>query len=100
MISALQEAPKALIQLIDVSDKILVNDIKGEHEFIEMVSAAFSHQLKNPLNSMVNEIQNLRNLIHRLKDTGLGGEEATALDSCYQNLDSATKLIDFFIQTV
>ena len=44
---------KMLIQLIDVSDKILYNESKAEQSFITLINAAISHELRNPLNSLV-----------------------------------------------
>ena len=47
------ESQKMLIQLIDVSDKILYNESKAEQSFITLINAAISHELRNPLNSLV-----------------------------------------------
>lgn len=42
-----------LVQLVDISDKILYNEVKAEHTFLEMINAAVSHELRNPLNSLI-----------------------------------------------
>jgi len=42
-----------LIQVIDISDKMLYNDAKAEQQFLEMINGAVSHELRNPLNSMI-----------------------------------------------
>jgi signal transduction histidine kinase len=42
-----------LIQIIDISDRILYNDAKAEQGFLEMINGAVSHELRNPLNSMI-----------------------------------------------
>lgn len=42
-----------LIQIIDISDKMLYNDAMAEQQFLEMINGAVSHELRNPLNSMI-----------------------------------------------
>lgn len=44
---------KQMIQIIDVSSKILYSEIKAEQQFITLISAAVSHELRNPLNSLI-----------------------------------------------
>jgi signal transduction histidine kinase len=44
---------KILIQIIDVSDKMLYNHIKVEQNFLELINAAVSHELRNPLSSLI-----------------------------------------------
>jgi signal transduction histidine kinase len=44
---------KILIQLIDMSDKILYTESKAEQSFLTLINAAISHELRNPLNSLV-----------------------------------------------
>ena len=43
---------KILIQIIDVSNKIMYNEVKAEKEFLTITNAAVSHELRNPLNSL------------------------------------------------
>jgi nitrogen-specific signal transduction histidine kinase len=47
------ESKKILIQLIDMSDKILVNEQKAEQSFLTLINAAISHKLRNPLSSLI-----------------------------------------------
>jgi signal transduction histidine kinase len=42
-----------LIQVIDVSHKILYDETKAEQHFLELINASVSHELRNPLNSMI-----------------------------------------------
>lgn len=51
-----EEADKILIQIIDYSDRILYNQIKEEQSFSQIVSAAVSHELRNPLSSLIGQI--------------------------------------------
>jgi signal transduction histidine kinase len=44
-----------LIQILDISDKILYSEVKAEHSFLEMINAAVSHELRNPLNSLIGQ---------------------------------------------
>ena len=48
-----EEGQKYLIQIIDMSDKILYNEVKAEQSFLTLINAAISHELRNPLNSLV-----------------------------------------------
>ena len=42
--------------MLDVSDKILYIEVKSEHSFLEMINAAVSHELRNPLNSLIGQV--------------------------------------------
>ena len=44
---------KYLLQIIDVSDKMLYNEAKAEQSFLTLINAAVSHELRNPLNSLI-----------------------------------------------
>lgn len=48
-----QQNKRIVLQIIDVSDKLLFDDIKAEYQFHSMINAAVSHELRNPLNSMI-----------------------------------------------
>ena len=47
---------RIILQIIDVSDKLLFDDIKAEYQFHSMINAAVSHELRNPLNSMIGQL--------------------------------------------
>ncbi len=51
---------KHTLQFIDISAKIFYDDIKAQEEFVSLINSTISHEMKNPLNSIVNEciIQN------------------------------------------
>lgn len=56
---------KKIVQIIDVSHKLLYDDIKAERDFHSMISATVSHELRNPLNSMICQLSFLNyNLSH------------------------------------
>ena len=48
------------IQIIDISDKMLYNDAMAEQYFLEMINGAVSHELRNPLNSMIGQISSMQ----------------------------------------
>jgi signal transduction histidine kinase len=41
-----------LIQIIDISHKILYDEIQAEQNLQTLISAAVSHELRNPLNAL------------------------------------------------
>ena len=43
---------KQMIQIIDISGSILYDQKQAENEFISLVNACVSHELRNPLNSI------------------------------------------------
>jgi signal transduction histidine kinase len=47
------ERYKTLIQIIDMSDKILYNEVKAEQSFLTLINATVSHELRNPLASLI-----------------------------------------------
>jgi signal transduction histidine kinase len=56
-----------LIQVIDVSHKILYDETKAEHDFLELINASVSHELRNPLNSMIGHIAQMEKIIVQLE---------------------------------
>ena len=49
--------------MIDVSDKILYNESKAEQSFITLINAAISHELRNPLSSLVGEMESMQSYL-------------------------------------
>ena len=56
----------SIMQIVDVSDSIFYNESKTQNEFLQIVNATVSHELRNPLNSI--KAQNIlkRNLYNQL----------------------------------
>lgn len=56
----------SIMQIVDVSDSIFYSEQKTQNEFLEIVNATVSHELRNPLNSL--KAQNIlkRNLYNQL----------------------------------
>ena len=107
---------KILVQLIDVSDKMLYNEAKAEQQFVALINGAISHELRNPLNSIITEIMQIRILLQSLKTMltqrfKIGSvvtaesvrEFENALDGLSlssSKMESATKFIDFFVHDI
>lgn len=41
------------LQFIDISAKIFYDDIKAQEEFMSVITSTISHEMRNPLNSIV-----------------------------------------------
>ena len=50
-----------------MSAELLYDDIKAENEFHSLINAAVSHELRNPLNSMICQIFFMNHNLARLK---------------------------------
>ena len=46
-----------------MSDKILYNESKAEQSFITLINAAISHELRNPLSSLVGEMNQMQSYL-------------------------------------
>jgi signal transduction histidine kinase len=44
--------PRVVLQLIDTSSKVLLDNEKAEKFIMSMVNATISHELRNPINSI------------------------------------------------
>ena len=42
-----------MLQIVDVSDYILYTDYKAKNQVTSMINACVSHELRNPLNSII-----------------------------------------------
>ena len=45
-----------LIQIIDVSAKIMYDIANGEKKFLQLINATVSHEMRNPINSIKSQI--------------------------------------------
>ena len=43
------------LQFIDISAKIFYDDIKAQEEFMSVITSTISHEMRNPLNSIVSQ---------------------------------------------
>ena len=42
-----------MIQIVDISDKMLFSQMKAEQTLLMLINATVSHELRNPLNSLI-----------------------------------------------
>ena len=87
--------------------------MKMEHAFLEMINAAVSHELRNPLNSLIGQVtamkqhfKEFRKVIgemqgkveDRLLDRLQGVHDG--LHKCGQKMSTACQFIDFFVHDI
>ena len=53
--------------MIDISDTILYDEIKSMTEFLEVVNGCISHEVRNPLNSIIAQNISKKVLYKKLK---------------------------------
>ena len=51
-----------------MSDKLLYNETKAEKQFLIMMTATISHELRNPLSSLTGQMQELEMLLDELSN--------------------------------
>ena len=49
------EDEKIMICFIDISQKILYDSSKAEGEILSLINSTISHEMRNPLNSIINQ---------------------------------------------
>jgi signal transduction histidine kinase len=50
-----------------MSDKILYSEVKAEKSFLALINAAVSHELRNPLSSLIGNIESIQNYFESFK---------------------------------
>lgn len=50
-----KEAAMTMVCFTDVSQKILYDTSKAESEILSLINSTISHEMRNPLNSIINE---------------------------------------------
>mmetsp|Transcript_2745 Transcript_2745/g.4302 ORF Transcript_2745/g.4302 Transcript_2745/m.4302 type:complete len:112 (+) Transcript_2745:1410-1745(+) len=60
------EPPEVVIQLIDISEKILIDNMSSERKYMAYMNSTVSHEMRNPLNSISSQLQLLKSLIQDL----------------------------------
>jgi signal transduction histidine kinase len=49
------EEEKDMLCFSDISQKILYDSSKAEGEFLSLINSTISHEMRNPLNSIINQ---------------------------------------------
>lgn len=100
-----------------MSDKILYNEVKAEQKFSTLMNAALSHELRNPLNSLIggidtmkNYLQNILVVIEKLDENQLTDSDQIILDKLkliskglhtnQRKMGNQTGLIDYFVHNM
>jgi signal transduction histidine kinase len=101
--------------MIDVSSKILYNEILAEQQLLTLINAAVSHELRNPLNSLIGQIQSMENFFANFKylNQQLMAEKVAdpeiirgfekifnGLKNCGRKMTSSSKFIDYFVHDI
>ena len=51
------EPVKQMLAIVDISQKILYETSKAQTELLSLINSTISHEMRNPLNSVINECQ-------------------------------------------
>lgn len=62
-----EKSLKVIVQIIDISGNILYNQEKTKAEVLQLINATISHEMRNPLNSILNQIFNLSLIFKRIE---------------------------------
>mmetsp|Transcript_12541 Transcript_12541/g.21114 ORF Transcript_12541/g.21114 Transcript_12541/m.21114 type:complete len:408 (-) Transcript_12541:644-1867(-) len=71
---------QTMIQIIDFSQKILCEKANARNELLSLINATVSHEMRNPLNSIVNQNLHLANTLALL------GDKATQIDQLFARI--------------
>jgi signal transduction histidine kinase len=59
-----------MIMLKDITSAIKLNEIEREKQFYEILTATFSHEMKNPINQIINSAEALQCYIPEQSEEG------------------------------
>ena len=63
-----EKSEKTLVQMVDVSHKMLYNKVKAKKQFLEIINATVSHELRNPLSSLVGQALLMDQFLNQFKE--------------------------------
>mmetsp|Transcript_36509 Transcript_36509/g.56045 ORF Transcript_36509/g.56045 Transcript_36509/m.56045 type:complete len:147 (+) Transcript_36509:1651-2091(+) len=52
-----------IIQIVDVSKNLMYDKVSAKSEFLSLINATVSHEMRNPLNSILNQNLNLKSIM-------------------------------------
>jgi len=58
---------KIMLCFTDISQKILYDTSKAEGELLSLINSTISHEMRNPLNSIINQCTIMESLLYNLK---------------------------------
>mmetsp|Transcript_26237 Transcript_26237/g.40035 ORF Transcript_26237/g.40035 Transcript_26237/m.40035 type:complete len:171 (+) Transcript_26237:992-1504(+) len=101
-----------VLQIVDVSDQIIVSRSKGEKKLLSLINATVSHEMRTPINSINSQNVQLKYLIGRLEEVLVPGaiEKAdpalfkeklkrimSELKHCWEVMSRSTKFLIFVV---
>ena len=109
--STIEKSEPFLVQIIDLSHKMFYSEIKERESILQLINATVSHELRNPLTAIINQVtqlkmflgflaslievlkkhRGLKHLIERLQQLHEG------LNSSCDRISFASQFIDFFV---
>ena len=57
-----------MLQIIDISQKILYDMAMGEKKLVSVINATVSHEMRNPINAIRVQVKEMESLNKTLKD--------------------------------
>eukprot|EP00356_Strombidium_inclinatum_P012592 CAMPEP_0170486774 /NCGR_PEP_ID=MMETSP0208-20121228/5699_1 /TAXON_ID=197538 /ORGANISM="Strombidium inclinatum, Strain S3" /LENGTH=172 /DNA_ID=CAMNT_0010760813 /DNA_START=1784 /DNA_END=2302 /DNA_ORIENTATION=+ len=103
-----KEAEQRVVQIIDISERIINDNMNIEKKYLSYINATVSHEMRNPLNSINAQIQNQKILLSDLEaltsrlEIKLAPREAGDIDRISEGLwqslsicQSSCKLMNF-----
>jgi len=105
---------KTLVQLVDVSHKMKVEDLKTEKKMLTVMNATVSHEIRNPLNALLGQIAFIASLLASfssllaiLRDNASFAalfkplqDICDSLGAQNKKMKSAANFIDFFVHDI
>mmetsp|Transcript_4666 Transcript_4666/g.7064 ORF Transcript_4666/g.7064 Transcript_4666/m.7064 type:complete len:208 (+) Transcript_4666:171-794(+) len=56
-----------MIKIVDVSQNLLYDKVSAQNEFLSLINATVSHEMRNPINSILNQNLNQQTILDRIK---------------------------------
>jgi len=100
---------KMMIQIIDISDKMLYNEVRAEQSFFTLMNAAVSHELRNPLASLIGGIETMKTFLENISQIIQTSKSEysdelqqiyVGMMNCCQKMTSSANIIDFFVHDI
>jgi len=97
-----------MIQIHDISKSIMIEYLQTEKELYEIINATVSHEMRNPINSMVYQNENIMYVLNQVVEMLSGlpqcavikkvKKKSTEMTRSLQVMKHSSKLLLFFVQ--
>jgi signal transduction histidine kinase len=110
---------KLMVLICDVSEHMLYKDIIAQQNLLTLINATVSHELRNPLHSMIGQITGMEKFLKKLNNLAnflgsskhLSSSEVKILESSVrevfeglsafgEKLTSSVKFVDYFVHDI